>query len=254
MTKTRNPWHWIDRLFGATVGVSLLMAVLTAWSGSSHAAETLVGDGQRTTDVRTVGEFASIGVEGGIELKFRQADAVRVAVTADSNLLSALETRVDADKTLRVRWKPGTSVRTRSAPLVEVQAPSLRAVACAGSGRVEIEALRAPSFTLSVSGSGDVRARDLAHDELVISVAGSGDVHVAGRSARLKISVAGSGDVKAADLAADDVTVDVSGSGDAAVQAARTLAVSVAGSGHVVYSGSPAVTQAVAGSGSVRKR
>ncbi len=242
------------RSIATTLVLSLLLALVAAWPEAAQAGETVAGNGQRTSESRTVGEFQAIAVTGGIDLKLKQAESTRVTVHGDSNVVPWVELSLDADKTLRVRWKRGATVRTRSPVVVEVAAPLVRAIATEGSSDVDIDALKVPQFALAISGSGDVRTRGLQHDELTVGITGSGDVKLAGASTRVRISVSGSGDVDAAELAASDVTVNISGSGDAAVRASRALNVSVAGSGHVVYSGSPALTQAIAGSGSVRPR
>lgn len=242
------------RSIATTLALSLLLALVATWPDAAFASETVVGNGQQTSETRAVRDFQSISISGGIDLKLKQADSTRVAVRGDANLLPWVELGVDADKTLRVRWKPGATVRTRSPVVVEVTAPMIRSVAAKGSGAVDIDTFKVPQFVLSLSGSGDARARGLQLDELSVAITGSGDVKLAGESGRVRISISGSGDVDAAQLAASDVTVNIAGSGDAAVQASRALNVSVAGSGHVVYSGAPSVNQAVAGSGSVRPR
>jgi hypothetical protein len=242
------------RSTATTMMLSLLLVAEVAWPGPAAAGEMVVGNGQRTSETRSVGDFQSIAIGDGIDLKLKQAESTQVTVHGDANVLAWVELGIAADKTLRVRWKRGTSVRTRSPVVVEVAAPMIRSVAAEGSGAVDIDALKVPHFALSLSGSGDARARGLQHDELSVAITGSGDVKLAGESGRVRISISGSGDVDAAQLTASDVTVNIAGSGDAAVQASRALNVSVAGSGHVVYSGAPSVNQAVAGSGSVRRR
>lgn len=234
--------------------VWLLLAVLGVWPDAVHAAAAVVGDGQYTSETRSVGDFQAITLSGGIALRLKQAESTRVTVRGDANVLPWVELNVDAGKALRVGWKRGATVSTRSPVVVEVMAPTIRSVASAGSGDVDIDALKVARFALSVTGSGDVRARGLQHDELGISVSGSGDVKLAGQSGRVRISSSGSGDVDTAALAANEVTINIAGSGDASVQASRALTVSIAGSGHVVYGGFPVVVQAVAGSGSVRPR
>lgn len=248
MAHPRKTWRWIDRLFGCAFLAALLMAALSAYPGGLRAAEVA----PRATEPRPVAGFDAIRVEGGIDLKLEPADAARVVVSAPADALSAIETRVDRDRTLRVRWTPGSTPRGTAS--VQVYAPTVRAVAVEGSGEVEIASLRAPSLSLSSSGAGRVRARQLQLDALSLSVSGAGDVLLSGQATRWRVAVSGSARVTADELLADDVTIDISGSGQAAVQARRTLTAAVSGTGSVLYRGSPAVTQAVSGSGSVRPR
>jgi hypothetical protein len=246
--------HWLDRALGLTVGISLATAVLSAWPTSTHATDMVVGNGQRVSETRTLGEFTAIAVSGAIGLKLKQGEQTQVVVNADSNLLPLIELSVDGEKALRVRWKPGTSIRPHGRVWIDVLAPKVQAVSSTGSSDIEIDSVRTPQLALSIAGSGGLRAKGLQQDELTIGVTGSGGVQAAGQAGRLRITISGSGDVRANELAANEVSVNISGSGDAAVNAAKTLNVAVAGSGDVVYTGSPAVNQAIAGSGSVRKR
>jgi len=217
-------------------------------------ADVIAGNGKAASETRAAAEFHAIRLHGGIALQLRQGSPASVVVHADSNLLSLIDSQVDGERTLHLRWQRGTSVRVRAPTRVEVTAPQIHAVSSIGSGDITIEAMKVPRLAVSIRGSGDVQAQALDTDELTLSIAGSGDVRAAGRSTRLRIDVSGSGSADASALPADDVTVSIAGSGDAAVHAARALAVSIAGSGDVTYSGEPTVRRAIAGSGSVRKR
>lgn len=245
---------WLDRLLGLTLAGALTMAALTALPGHAMAAERVNGSGQPATEARSVGEFNAISVAGGIDLKVRQGAQASVTATADNNLLPLLETVVEGDKTLQVRWKRGSSIHTRSKTQVEIVAVQLRAIASAGSSDIDVDTLKAPQLALSISGAGDIRAKGLSLDEMSIAISGSGDVSASGLSGKLRVKIAGSGDVKTDGLKADDVTVSIAGSGDASVHAEKTLSVAVAGSGDVTYSGNAVVKSSVAGSGSVRRR
>jgi hypothetical protein len=244
----------LEHLLGLVVGVSLMMAVLTAWPEAAWAADKPDSNGQRVEQVRSVEPFTAITLTGSIDLRLRQADGVSVVVKAEPALAALVETAVDGNQTLHIRLKRGAAVPGSASAMVEVAAPAVRAVAAKGAGLLHIDGLRSPEFTVSLTGAGDVRAQRLQVTDMSLAIVGSGDVQVAGEATRLRVSISGSGDVKASDLRAAEVSVNISGSGDAQVHAERSLAVSIAGSGDVGYSGSPTVSQSVAGSGSVRRR
>ena len=213
--------------------------------------------GQAATETRALAEFQGIDLSGSMDLKVRQGTPQSVQVEADDKLLPLLETVVEgsgADARLKVRWKRGQSVHTRAKVVVTIVVPKLHAVALAGSGDLQLDALDTPALKLSISGAGDARFKELSTEDLVLSMSGSGDVAGQGKARRLKISIAGSGDVRLAELLSDEVRVSIAGSGDAAVNAQKTLEVSIAGSGDVTYVGTPSVKSSVAGSGSVTKR
>lgn len=232
----------------------VLLALLLIAAAPAVWAETVVGNGKAASETRNTGEFNAIRLDGSMALKLRQGSTPSVVVHGDSNLLPLIETVVERDKSLQLRWKRGVSVRSHASVYVEVVAPQVHAVASAGSGDIEIDTMRVPRLSLSIKGAGDLRAKDLASDELAISIAGSGDLKLSGQSTRLTIEVSGSGDIDAGELRSDDVTIGIAGSGDAVVHASRKLVANIAGSGDVRYSGDPSVQQSIAGSGSVRKR
>jgi hypothetical protein len=232
----------------------LLLALLLMAAAPVVWAETVVGNGKAASETRATHEFNAIGMSGGMALKLRQGSPASVVVHGDANLLPLIETVVEGDKTLQVRWKRGASVRTSAPLFVEVVAPQVQAVASSGSGDVEIDALKVPRLALSIKGAGEVRAKGLSADELAIGIAGSGGLKLAGQATRLTIDLSGSGRIDASDLRSDEVTVGIAGSGDAVVHASRKLIASIAGSGDVLYTGEPTVQSSIAGSGRVRKR
>ncbi|HEU5295954.1 MAG TPA: head GIN domain-containing protein [Burkholderiaceae bacterium] len=235
-------------------GVVWLLALsLLAVAPVSHA-ETVVGNGTAASETRTPGAFNAIGLQGGLALEVRQGSPASVVVHADSNLVPLIESVVEGDHALRLRWKPGTSVRTTSRAWVEVTAPQIGALSSAGSGDITIDGMKMPRLAVSIQGSGALRAKALDVDDLSLATSGSAELKLAGRAARVNVDLSGSGGIETSALHADDVRVGIAGSGNANVHAARTLAVSIAGSGDVTYSGDPSVQRAIAGSGQVRKR
>lgn len=232
----------------------VLLALLLLATAPAVWAETVAGNGKPASEVRNTGEFNAIGLGGNLALKLKQGSTLSVVVHGDSNLLPLIETVVERDKALQLRWKRGVSVRSNAPVYVEVVAPQLQAVASAGSGDIDIDAMKVPRLALSIKGSGDLRVRGLATEDLAISVAGSGDLKLAGQATRLTIELRGSSDVDAGELRSDDVTIGIAGSGAAVVHASRKLVASIAGSGDIRYSGDPSVQQSIAGSGTVRKR
>jgi hypothetical protein len=218
---------------------------------NAHAA---TGSGNARTEAREANGFAAIAMRGDIDVVVRQGAKEAVQVSTDDNLLPLLETVVD-NGTLRIQWKRGESIRTKSKAQVTVDVVKLTAVSLSGAGDLKVEPLKTPMLALSISGSSDAKLNQLDTGELKINISGSGDVLASGKAAKLDISIAGSGDVQARELAADEASISIAGSGDAKITAAKTLAVAIAGSGDVEYGGGAVLAKSrVAGSGSIRQR
>lgn len=237
-----------------------LTAVTLGWivalAPAAQAATT--GSGKPATEAREASGFAAITMRGDIDVVVRQGAREAVQVSTDDNLLPLLQTVVEGSgdqRSLRIQWKAGESVRAKSRTVVTVDVVKLTAVALSGSGDLALGALKTPSLALSISGSSDAKVEQLDAGQLTVSISGSGDVQASGKATKLEISIAGSGDVRTRELAAEDVSVSIAGSGDASVNASKALSVSIAGSGDVEYTGGATLAKArVAGSGSVRQR
>lgn len=242
----------LDLLLGLALTFALAMTVATALPGQAMAAEA--GNGQPSTERRTVPEFTAVSASGSIDVRIRQDAKQTLEVRADANLLALLETVVEGDKSLQIRWKHNSQPRTRNQPVVEIGMAQLQGLASSGSSDIRVEGFKTTQLRAAVSGSGDIRLNNLQAEQLGVSIAGSGDVSASGQVLRLQVKIAGSGDVRSEGLKADDVTVSIAGSGDATVQADKTLTVSIAGSGDVVYTGAATVKSSIVGSGNVTKR
>ncbi len=235
---------------------ALIAAATLLAPGPALAATT--GSGKALSETRAVSGFQAIALPGSIDVVVRQASSEGVQVRADDNVLPLVQTIVEGSgdtRTLRIQFKAGVSVRTKTPVVVSVDVIKLSAVSSSGSGNIRIEALKTPQLSLSISGSSDARLQQLDTDQLSVSIAGSGDVQASGRAGKLDVSIAGSGDLRARELAAGEVSVTIAGSGDASVTAQKTLSVAIAGSGDVDYGGGAVVTNTrIAGSGTVRQR
>jgi hypothetical protein len=231
---------------------------LAAVLAPAAQAATTTGSGKSATEAREASGFAAIAMRGDIDIVVRQAAREAVQVSADDNLLPLLQTVVEGSgeqRTLRIQWKSGESIRTKSRTVVTVDVVKLTAVSLSGSGDLALGALKTPSFALSISGSSDAKIEQLDSGQLSVSISGSGDVQASGKASKLEVSISGSGDVRLRELATEDASVSIAGSGDASVNASKALAVSIAGSGDVEYTGGAMLAKArVAGSGSIRQR
>jgi len=244
----------LDLLLGLALTFALAMTVATALPGQAMAADAVAGSGQASTERRSVPEFTAVSASGSIDVRIRQDGKQTLDVRADAHLLALIETVVEGDKSLQIRWKHNNQPRTRNQPVVEIGMAQLKGLASSGSSDIRVDGFKTTQLVAAVSGSGDIRLNGLQAEQLGVSIAGSGDVSASGQVVRLQVKIAGSGDVHSEGLKAEDVTVSIAGSGDAAVQADKTLTVSIAGSGDVVYTGAATVKSSIVGSGNVTKR
>lgn len=234
---------------------ALLLGALSLSGAAMAWGDAVNGSGRVATENRPVAAFDAVAVAGAIDVELRQSGQEALSVSADDNVLPLIETVVEADRTLHIRFKRGASVSTRTPVKVKVDVVRLVALSAAGSGQLRIAGLKTPALKLSIAGSGDARFDDLKVDAFEARIAGSGSVVARGSAGQAKLTISGSGDIDLLPLAADDVKVSIAGSGDAKVTANRSLQVSIAGSGDVVWAGTATdVKSKVAGSGQVTRR
>ena len=212
---------------------ALSLAAVGGLAAGCTLSFTTVGEGAGVpiSELRTVGAFRGLRVEGGLEVTVQAGEThPLVTVHGDDNLLVHVLVEVRGES-LFVAVERG--YRLNPAPRVEVHAPRLEFLKQLGSGSITVRGIEGPRFELSTAGSGEVFAT--------------------GRVGRLDVDQIGSGDVNLFDLVAEEVQIDSTGSGDAEVCARRRLEVSLVGSGDVVYAGRPQLSRKTVGSGDVRR-
>jgi hypothetical protein len=209
--------------------VVAVLSLSTALLGSVGCGTR--GSGVATTEIREVGEFATIETKGAINLLVHVgANQQRVELSGDDNIVPKIETRLRGDKLVieHEGW-----LRPDVPLLLEVWIPTLASIEASGAADIEVLGLSTGQFELDMSGASDAKLH--------------------GQLARLDIDVSGAADVDASDLEAKVVVVDMSGAGEAKVWATESLDVDISGAGRVVYWGDPVLRQDISGAGSVRK-
>lgn len=185
--------------------MALAVPALAGWFG-------IDGNGKLETQTREAAGFSRVSCTTSIDCELRPG-AFRVEVTADSNLLQHLETRVDGD-TLVVRSEK--SLRLHRDAKVVIHLPRLEQAKASGSGDLRISRVEAADeLVLRTTGSGDVHFEGSAQ-ALAVDTNGSGDVKLRLESPlkELELEMTGSGDVVIEGGRADYVSAELSGSGD----------------------------------------
>ena len=203
-----------------------------ALAAPAAVAETISGSGRAVTQAREAKAFNAVSLAIPGKMEIVQGDREGITITADDNVMAEIETVVERDS-LRIRFRKGLNVNTRTPIRVTVHARTMEAI--------------------SIAGSGDVLAPSITARQLSVRISGSGDVLLGGKADSLDVRISGSGNVKAGKFETQRAHVSIAGSGDATLWARESLEVTVAGSGDVRYYGDPTVARKIAGSGSVRR-
>lgn len=212
------------------LAVALLYQLDVFGNSSSSSSE---GSGVQATQTREVAPFSRVELAGGNNVVIRVGEKQSVVVKADNNLLTRVTTHVESGA-LVIGNTPG-GLTAKSPMSVEVNVPSLNALALTGSGNIMVSGIKTESLT--------------------VTLAGSGNLFGSGTATSLDITVSGFGNARFTQLVANNVHAVVSGSGVIFITATKSLDASVPGSGTIMYAGNPQdVTKSVTGSGAITGR
>ena len=245
----------------AIVGMSLLSCTINI-DGESFGGNTIKGDGNIVTRPIDVSAFDIVSTSLSATVNFTLADNYSCTVSVDENLFDYLDIKVEDNELLMGKQKEHKNVGLEATKFViEVTAPSLKAVNLAGSGTfnalsplqgegMEVnvagsgditfdQSVNYPRIELSVAGSGDLVCAELVADELEATLAGSGDLKVTSGSVReAEANVAGSGDIVLT-CAIENLEANIAGSGDIKARVNGRLEYTIFGSGDISYYGNP---------------
>ncbi len=231
-------------LFTSALGFGALLAV-------AMNRETVDGSGTPATEEREVGDVTEVSLSGVGDLTIVPGEATSLSVTADDNVLPAIETETVNGK-LTLRTKSRTTLRTKTKIAYTLTVPKLEAITVSGAGNVKVAKMDADALTVKLSGAGNAHLSNLTCKALTVNVSGAGTANLAGTTDKLTLRLSGAGGIEAAALKANSADVNISGAGKATVWAADDLKARVSGAGDIKYKGQPKVDQSVSGAGSVR--
>lgn len=237
------------------IRTSLIAAAAMAASACQLGGRTETKDaGPASQRNYQVAAFDQIEVAGPYQVKVQTGGKAGVSATGGQDLLDETEVVVDGS-TLRIRPKKHKGIRWNwgndGKAVFTVTTAMLRSAAIAGSGGIAIDKVDG-DFNGEVAGSGDLQLAAVRGGAIEFSIAGSGGVTAAGTAASTKIGIAGSGDVDIGGLTAKTSRVSIAGSGNVRAHASDTAEVEILGSGDVEMLGGAKCSIRKAGSGDVR--
>lgn len=194
------------------------------------AGRPLPGNGNVTSENRTVADFGILDAAGGFDIEWTSAQP-SLSITTDQDLLSHIQTIV-TDGRLRI------SSDEPIAPTKGVR------IVLSSSALKEVDLRGAVHFT----------AKQISGEKLRISSAGAVKVDVCGEVGQLTAKLTGASNLKALSLKAKSATVSLTGASNGDVCVSEHLKASIVGAGSMSYTGDPRVEQSVLGVGKVWQR
>lgn len=230
---------------------TLLLGLILTLTFNSCAQETIKGNGNISTETRTVNaNFSALESSGAYEITILDAPQDgKIKLEGESNILEKINVEVQGN-TLVIEQKKGFNIHFTKRIKISFNAQNMTSLGLSGSGSIDMKGTNnVQDFSLAISGSGDINAKTKAQN-VSVGISGSGNVGLSGTTDNLKIAISGSGDVDAFLLNAQNSKISVSGSGDVQTTVHKNLIINSAGSGDVFYKGNPEkIESKMAGSG-----
>ena len=234
-----------------TIKIPLLMSLFGILLGTGSCVEDifLEGNGIPATEIRGASGFDEIASSGDFNVTVVPGNNYSVEVTAESNLLSYIETDV-VGHTLKIRTRGLYSLRDHHPIEIYITTPVLNGLTLSGSGLIRTDSFLSDDFRITLSGSGDIDAL-ISTDQLRANVSGSGTIFLEGDAFESECVISGSGKIKSYNFLQSHCNAAISGSGDMYVNVSNTIEASISGSGRVYYINHPVVHTSISGSGRV---
>ena len=229
-----------------------LSLIIIVFFISCNYRETVQGNGNTTTESRTVSDFEGVQLSGSMDVHLMKGTDHAVTIEGEENILPYVETYINDGK-LIVKYRDDININTHEDVVVNVTASELNEINVTGSGDItgENKFSGNDAIRVQVTGSGNIKI-ELDAPAVEASITGSGDIDLRGNTKNIKCSTTGSGDIDATELKAEKASVRTLGSGSIRVFASVELDATINGSGDIGYKGGGSVSSKINGSGSVK--
>ena len=220
----------------AGCGLSPVPAPLPAVAdaGPVRLAGMTLGTGKIGREVRKVGPFTAIKIQGAIEAEVQVGAPFAVSAEAESNFLSSVETVVEND-TLVVRWKDDSPTGSRKPTRVYVALPKLQTLSASSAATTTIKGNISQSFGVDASGASQIRLVDtvanltakasgasmieahrLTGQSLRLELSGASQASIGGNVSSVNLKVSGASQIQTVRLTAG--TADLKASGASTIE------------------------------------
>lgn len=178
----------------------------------------VVGNGDPGVEVRELGVFSALIVDGPICVQWSRSQNQSVEVQGDSNIIPLITTEVRG---------------------------SVLHITCDGSfstvNSITVRCSAKEILSANLKGSGDIEIQDLQQKEVELFLKGSGNIDITGTVSIVKATLKGSGNIDCSTLVAHSAEVLLKGSGDIKVSCFEKVTAVLKGSGDIKIYGKPEV-------------
>lgn len=208
----------------SALGILVILLAGCGWPG-------IRGNGNITTDQRTVGAFSELEAGGGFEIEWRNGPP-SLSITTDENLLPYIESQVSDN---RLRLHSRDHIWSTHGVKIVVSSPTRNGAKLTGAVKLTATQIAGPKFYFRSTGASEVRL-DGTVDELLADMTGASELSA--KNLQCKIA-----------------EISTTGAAEAKIAVTETLKVSITGAGEVSYYGNPPnIEKHITGAGSIKHK
>lgn len=202
-------------------------------NGGSYSPNSMIkGSGNIQEQERQIPKFSALRVAGDFRVEIDDGKKPGLTLEGDDNLLGKVETEVDRDGVLQLKYQDGICVSSSNPMKIKISNGNTQHIKMDGAGRVNLKNADNKFMRVDINGSGDVRAQ--------------------GKTDDLIVRVNGSGDAKLSELKTNSLDAKIMGSGNIDCNAAKSAELKIMGSGDITLSGNPSqISKKIMGSGDI---
>jgi len=209
----------------------------------SFAQTTVIHDPHAIS--RTVGNFSSIHVSGGIDLYLSQGGEDGLAVSAaNDKIRDRIKTTVDKG-ILQISYEGnGMNYNSGNKKMTAyVSFKSLNRVSASGSSDIYANGtIKGDALHIKLSGASDFKG-GIETIKLNISQSGASDANISGKASSVEVDVSGASKFKGYKLETENCTVTASGASDVQITVNKELNAIANGASSIYYKGSGVIRE-----------
>jgi hypothetical protein len=207
--------------------------------------------------LRTVRDFHSVQVSGGIDLFLSPGDEAVAVSASEEKYRDRIRTEVE-NGVLKIYfdWKEGRNFMMGGNKKLRayVSFRQLRSLSASGGCDVQVEGkIQSEEFSLNVSGGSDFEGA-LDVRRLKVHQSGGADIQASGRAANITIDASGGSDFSGFGLETETCEIEASGGSDVEISVSKELSARASGASDIRYKGTPTVNMNSSGASSISRR
>ncbi|GHA64395.1 head GIN domain-containing protein [Pontibacter akesuensis] len=226
---------------------ALALLVLNA---PAALAQDLRGNGNITTQNRSVSGIRGIDVSGGFTVELTQGSNEGVRLEAEENLIDNIKTEV-RNGVLHIY--NDKSISSSKGMKAYVTLKALESIDISGGVKIiGNSTFKSDALKMDMSGGSNVKLT-VDTRQVKADMSGASKVELLGKADVLLMDMSGASKVDASELQASEVKVQASGASHVKVFASKTLDINASGASAVYYKGSPSITSDVSAAARISK-